>query len=480
MRNHCLAAIIVVLSMSLLGGCATNPVTGKSQLMLVSEDQEVRMGKEFYPSALFGDMGGGGEYRDEQLKAYLKDIVLRIHGVSHRANLPVDFAIQNSSVPNAWAIPGHVVITRGLLAGLDNEAEFVFVLGHEMGHVSARHSASQMSWGMVQQAGLGAAGLALSGSSYAEPAVALGSVGSSLLMLKYSRSDELEADRLGVLYMSKLGYDPRHAVSAHRNLEKVAQEYSGSVGKGTQEDSFFTNLLSTHPRTSVRIEEINGIIAANPVYARIGDGTNRQKFQQMTASLRKTNQVYRTYYDKAIKAYGENDLAGADSLMTQAISADRTEASFHTLKGFIALKKKEYGTAEQNLKNALVQDQNYEPAYRGLGGVFYFRQNYAAGADYLKRALELFPQDVGAHYLLGMGQFKTGDYRNAITHLKPVSEAQPKHPEVHGVLGICYEQVGDKQSAANEYALQVKVEPNSEIGRQASSRLGVLQPARIR
>jgi len=74
--------------------------------MLVSESQEVSMGKEFYPSALWGDVGGGGEFRDEQLHSYLKETVLRIHAVSHRPNLPLDFAIQNSSVPNAWAIPG--------------------------------------------------------------------------------------------------------------------------------------------------------------------------------------------------------------------------------------------------------------------------------------------------------------------------------------------------------------------------------------
>ena len=138
----------------LLTGCATNPVTGQKELMFVSESQEIEIGREFYPSALWGDIGGGGEFRDEGLKTYLKDIVLNIHAVSHRPNLPVDFAIQNSSIPNAWAIPGHVVMTRGLLAGLNSEAEFVFVMGHEMGHVAARHSASQMTYGMLQQIGL--------------------------------------------------------------------------------------------------------------------------------------------------------------------------------------------------------------------------------------------------------------------------------------------------------------------------------------
>ena len=148
---------------------------------------------------------------------------MRIHSVSHRPSLPVDFAVQNSSVPNAWAIPGHVVITRGLLAGLDNEAEFAFVLGHEMGHVAARHSAQHMTYSVLQQIGLGAAGLALSGTEYADLALGVGAVGSSLLLLKYSRDDELEADRLGIEYLARLGYDPDNAVSAHRNLEKISE-----------------------------------------------------------------------------------------------------------------------------------------------------------------------------------------------------------------------------------------------------------------
>ncbi len=95
--------------------------------------------------------GGGGEYRDEGLKAYLKDIVLMVQRVSERPGLSFDVAVQNTSLPNAWAIPGYVVITRGLLAALGSEAEFVFIAGHEMAHVSANHPARQMTYGILQQ-----------------------------------------------------------------------------------------------------------------------------------------------------------------------------------------------------------------------------------------------------------------------------------------------------------------------------------------
>ena len=171
MRRFQTSLILSVLLACLLlsfSGCATNPVTGQSELMLVTEQEEIKMGKDLYPNALWGAEGGGGEYKDERLKAYLGDVVNRIHKNSHRPNLPVSFAVQNSSVPNAWAIPGYVVMTRGLLAGLDNEAEFAFVMGHEMGHVSARHSARQVTNTILFQVGLEIAGIALSGTDYAD------------------------------------------------------------------------------------------------------------------------------------------------------------------------------------------------------------------------------------------------------------------------------------------------------------------------
>ena len=474
MKKIIIYAVLFLVVLLFSAGCAVNPVTGKSQLMLVSEDQEVTMGKEFYPSALWGDMGGGGEYRDDRLRSYLKDIILRIHSVSHRPNLPIDFAIQNSSIPNAWAIPGHVTITRGLLAALDNEAEFAFVMGHEMGHVSARHSASQMSCGMLQQIGLGVAGIALSNSSLADPALTLGNIGGSLLLLKYSRDDELEADRLGVLYMTRLGYDPQYAVMAHNNLEKVAQDYQRLMGKDSQQGGVVSDLLSTHPRTSIRIDEIRQLIRNLPPYSVVSDGASGERFMSMSAQLRKTNQVYLYNYDKAVKAFSEDKLEEADSLISKAISAEAGQAPFHNLKGYIALKKKDYTGADQLFKSALNRDPNYEPAIRGMGTLLYYKQSYSDSTDYLKKALTLFPQDASAHYFLGMDYFRMASYKNAIPYLKAYADIQPKHPEVHGVLGICYESTDDRQSAYNEYLAQVKVAPSNDMGRYAQSRLGVL------
>ncbi|OPY72721.1 MAG: TPR repeat-containing protein YfgC precursor [Syntrophorhabdus sp. PtaU1.Bin050] len=466
---------LIFLTLSVVVGCAVNPVTGRSELMLVSESQEMQMGKELYPNALWGAEGGGGEYKDEKLKAYLKDIVLNIQRASHRPDIPTSFAIQNSSIPNAWAIPGHVVMTRGLLAGLDNEAEFAYVMGHEIGHVSARHSARQMSYGMVSQLLLAGGGMALGGGTASNMATSLGSIGSNLILLKYSRADELEADRLGVQYMAKLGYNPKNAVGAQANVERIANEYLRSVGQSPEEKGFFQDMLSSHPRTSTRLSEMQAIIGATPMGAPRGDGTNRSRFQTNISGIKVTNQAYRDYYDKAVRALKKGNTEEANSLVSKGISSNPGQASFHALRGFIMLDRKSYGEAERDFTSALRLDSNYQPAYRGLGILSYARNDYKQSVSYLTTGLSLFPDDLSSHYFLGMSHYKRREYRSAISHLKPVADVRPKHPTVHGVLGQCYESINDPQSAYNQYVLQTQVDAKSEIGRQSASRAQALK-----
>jgi predicted Zn-dependent protease len=470
-----LLAPLIFLALSIVVSCAVNPVTGRSELMLVSKNQEIQMGKELYPNALWGAEGGGGEYKDEKLKAYLKDIVLDIQRVSHRPDIPTSFAIQNSSIPNAWAIPGHVVMTRGLLAGLDNEAEFAYVMGHEIGHVSARHSARQMSYGMVSQLLLAGGGMALGGGTASNLATSLGSIGSNLILLKYSRADELEADRLGVQYMAKLGYNPKNAVGAQANVERIANEYLRSVGQNPEEKGFFQDMLSSHPRTSTRLSEMQGIIGAAPMTAIRGDGINRSRFQTSISRLKAANQVYRDYYDKAVRALKKGNAGEAGSLIAKGISSDPGQAAFHALQGFIMLDRKSYGEAERDFGTALRLDSNYQPAYRGLGILNYVRNDYRQSVNYLTTGLSLFPDDLSSHYFLGMSHYKRREYRSAISHLKPVADARPKHPTVHGVLGQCYENINDPQSAYNQYVLQTRVDAKSEIGRQSATRAQALK-----
>jgi predicted Zn-dependent protease len=476
-RSFHLVFVLFLTVLGFLGGCAVNPVTGQRELMLVSQDQEIRMGRELYPTALWTGEGGGGEYKDEKAKSYLGGVISRIQQASHRPDLPNTFVIQNSSVPNAWAIPGHVAITRGLLASLDNEAEFAFVMGHEVGHVSARHSARHQTYGILLQIGLAAGGMAIGDKDYGDVALGLGALGGGLLLRKTSRTDELEADRLGVLYMSRLGYDLRNAVSAHRNLQKASDEYLRSLGKEPQERGFFEELLATHPRTQLRIEEIQNLIAQTPRSPVTGDGTNREIFQKAVAGLRDTDRVYREFYDPAVRAFQKERLDEADGLLEKALRLNNQQAPFYALKGFISVKTKNFPEAERHFDRALALDRDYQPAVKGLGILHFQKKNYGQSINYLKQSLRLFPEDAASHQVLGLDYFMTRSYREAIPHLEAFAQASPGHPAVHGILGICYEQVGDRSAAYRAYQRQVQVNPKSELGRQSADRVRVLQPA---
>lgn len=184
------------------GACATNPATGKRQLMLVSEADEVQMGREA-DADIRKTMG---VYNDPALQKYVTDVGMRLARASHRPNLPWTFTVVDEPVVNAFALPGgFIYITRGILPYLRNESELAAVLGHEVGHVDARHGAAQMS--KQQIAGLGLAVGSVLAPDYSD---AFGLAGSAmgLVFLKFGREAELEADRLGTRYASANNWDP--------------------------------------------------------------------------------------------------------------------------------------------------------------------------------------------------------------------------------------------------------------------------------
>src|SRR5262245_23568402 len=246
-RRELLEGLVALALGGLASGCATNPVTGRSELMLLSEEEEVQLGKRAFAELHWQE--GGPLQIDAATQGYLDGIVRHLHQVSHRSNLPVDFTLQSASEPNAWAIPGHTAMNRGLLQYLENEAQFAFVMGHEMGHVAARHSAARQS-----RASLGSAGLGILGSaadvaglgSIGGLAVGAAGAGTQLLLLSYDRGQELQADQLGALYMARAGYDPREAVRSHETLNRAIDAYMANLGQKRGDPSAMSQILSTH------------------------------------------------------------------------------------------------------------------------------------------------------------------------------------------------------------------------------------------
>ncbi|MDT8442662.1 MAG: M48 family metalloprotease [Desulfuromonadales bacterium] len=216
-------------------GCAVNPVTGQQQLMLLSEQDESTLGKQTDKSVI----DQYGVYDDVGLQRYLEGMGQPMGRLSHRPALDWQFKVMDSPVVNAFAAPGgYIYVTRGLLAAVNDEAELAGVLGHEIGHVTARHSAQQYSKMMLANLGL-SLGQGLLGS-YGDVLSPVLEAGAGLLFLKFSRDDEREADALGVEYATRAGYDAGRMADFFITL----QRQSSLEG---QQEARLPEFFSTHP-----------------------------------------------------------------------------------------------------------------------------------------------------------------------------------------------------------------------------------------
>lgn len=230
-----------------IAACATNPATGEKELSLMSEAQEIELGRQA-DAQVRQEMG---IYEDAQLTRYVEEVGMRLARASQRPNLPWHFAIVDEPAINAFALPGgFIYVTRGILPFLDDESELAGVLGHEVGHVTARHAAQQYTKSTA--AGLGVTLLSIFVPE-ARPFQGLTETALGLMFLKYGRDDELEADRLGVDYTAKAGWDP-HGVGGM--LETLSQlDLADGSRRGVP------NWLSTHPAPADRVEKVASYIA---------------------------------------------------------------------------------------------------------------------------------------------------------------------------------------------------------------------------
>ena len=245
-RTRSAAPAACVLLAAALAACAVNPVTGHRELMLYSEAQEIELGKQ-----TDGEVAATyGIYEDPALQAYVSRLGLALAAKGQRPNLPWRFTVVDSPVINAFAVPGGAVyVTRGILALMSSEAELAAVLGHEIGHVNARHSMSQMSQQQVAQIGL-VVGSAVS-REFAKYA-GLAGTGLQVLFLKYSRDNENQSDALGIEYARAAGYDPAEMAVTFAGLQKMGDLSGGG--------NSLPGFLSTHPLTADRITHVRSLL----------------------------------------------------------------------------------------------------------------------------------------------------------------------------------------------------------------------------
>jgi len=398
--------IAAVLTLAFLAACSVNPVTGKSEFVLMSEAEEIRTGQQAYAPA---QQSQGGVYDvDPALTAYVQKIGARLAEQAARP-LPYEFVVLNNSVPNAWAMPGgKIAINRGLLTELESEAELAAVLGHEIVHADARHSARQAARGVWSQVLVVAAAVTTSDSNYGNLAVGGAGVGAQLVNASYGRGDELESDKYGMQYMSRAGYDPAGAVKLQETFVRLSE--------GRNSD-WLNGLFASHPPSQERVNANRATAASLPPGGILGEDAFR-------LAMQKTLDAKPAYdaYDEGRKALADKNPDEALAQANKALDLFSAEANFHALRGDVRLLEENYEWAVTNYTRAIDRRDDFFYYYlqRGLAKKE-LDEASGAVAD-LERSIELLPT-APAHFSLGEIAAQRGQTGTAIEHYKIVAKA---------------------------------------------------------
>jgi predicted Zn-dependent protease len=403
--------------------CATNPVTGESQLVLISEEQELAMGKEYFPIAT---QMSEGPTPHAEIQRLVSQVGGKMARSSERPNLPWEFNVVDSNQPNAYALPGgKISITRGLLSRFDSEDQLAAVLGHEIGHVTARHSVVAQSRDALLGVALGVGSAVLeAGEVKGAGAIALaGQVGAALLTTKYSRDQERQADDLGMKYMTAAGYNPRAFVETMRILAAAAQREPGK----------FETLFASHPLTSERI-------ATAEERLRSGFATEAQQRPVTTTAFRRAAGPLK----QEAPAFALADEARALALQNRgADAAQRFERA-------VAL------VPESPILNALWSDSLYE------------LRDYPRSESVSDRAPRLFY----GRLVNGAANWRLRRHRESLEALQAAEQLVPGSLIVAFFIGRNHEDMGDRRAAAQQYQKVAQAtQGQGEYGSYAVGRL---------
>lgn len=406
MSKRLLAVLLLAASAT---GCAVNPVTGKPDFMMVSEAQELALGEQNYAPM---QQAEGGVYDiDPQLTSYVKEVGNKLAAVSDRP-LPYEFVVLNNSVPNAWALPGgKIAINRGLLTELSSEAELAAVLGHEIVHAAAKHSAQQMSRGVLLQSAVLATAMVTGGSNFGQFAVGSAAVGAQLLNSTYGRSAELESDKYGMTYMSRAGYDPAGAVTLQETFVRLSEG---------QDSDWLTGLFASHPPSRARVEANKKMAEKLPPGGALG-------VERYEAAMQKTMAVKPAYdaHDEGSKALAKENTEEALALAEKAIDLFPDEGHFYALRGDARAVDGNYDLAVENYDSAIRRRDDYFYYYLRRGLAEKELGDLDGAESDLERSIEMFPTGP-AHFVLGDIEAERGNNREAMEHYAIVAQSGGK------------------------------------------------------
>lgn len=413
--------------------CAKNPVTGKSELSFISKQEEIQLDKE---NSKFQFSNDYGSVQDEELNNYINSVGQSLSKVSHRPDMPYSFRCVNAVYVNAYAFPaGSIAITRGMIINLTSESELAATLGHEIGHVAARHTARVMSKGLVLGGVL--TGLLIYLSVENNPFIPLAStaagIGSSLILAKYSRDDERQADALGMEYMVKAMYNPDGMIRLMDVLKSLEKK----------EPTMIETMFSTHPMSKERYERAVELKNKKYLYAS-NYNHYKERYMDNTANIRK------------IKGAIEN-LQNAMTLIA----------------------KKNYTEAEELIKKALDIAPDDYAALLLMAKCKIFRNNYSEAYKYALDAKNIYNSEGQAYYISGLICIKLNKYEEALSNFNGYDRLLYGNPETLFYKGYCYDKLGEISNAIKYYTAYLNKVDSGDNANYARRRLNMLRMKRI-
>jgi len=369
-----------------------------------------------------------GTTQDKKLNDYVDRTGKNMAARSHRTHMPYNFQVVNANYVNAYAFPGgSIACTRGILLALDNEAELAALLGHELGHVNARHTAEQMSKGMLTQAVVGglAAAAGTQGAFYGDIASQLGQVSAGALLASYSRDNERQADALGMEYMVQSGYSSEGMIGLMDMLKSM----------GKHQPSAIELMFATHPmsqeryQTAVQTAETKYKAAnQNPLY--------RERYMDYTAGLRAKKGAI-DQMQLAEKELAENNFSAADQHLRKALRKAPAD----------------YTALVMMSKSQLIQ------------------KNWAVGRQYAEMAQQSYPREAQAYHLSGFAKVQLKDYDGALEEFNRYDDVLAGNPNTLFFKGYCYEGMKQYSQAGKEYRRFLQTVNQGEYANHAYKRV---------
>lgn len=406
-----------------LSGCAASPVGGGSILVGMSEAEEKNADKQLAPQQFSQDLG---PVQDAQTNSYLSSVGERLDQHTHRPQMPYSYRVLNANYVNAYTFPGGAMgVTRGIMVDLQNEAELAALLGHEMGHVNARHAAQRQGQAMVAQVAVAGASIVGSASEWGG-LIAIGSqLGASVLLSSYSRDNEREADALGQEYMVRAGYPASGMTGLHQLLVNQQKESPGLL----------QTMFSTHPMSGERRDTAKRL-AEEKYAATLKRDVGRERFMDSTASLRRIKPTI------AACQNGEMAMAG-----------------------------KKYDQAEGQFRTALNQTPRDYAANLLMAQALQAQGKDSQALGYADTAKKIYPQEAQAHKLSGLLALGQKNPSAAYASLDQYDRMLPGDAGVTFLKGVSLEGMGRKQDAAQHYARYLNNNRQGKAAEYAYSRL---------